>query len=285
MDEIPNLAFCEVDRSAHDVGDKTLAALVQQVVQPVARNINGADLRPEIQRHRVGQARIVDEGLLVLDHYLAAIDNFHEKPRRVVFQGARVDAEAAGIAAADIRMVQHIADPHKYVFVTEQRACDDYVVLVERAQKWVVGHEDIAVLDTLPAVDDGGERIAHRRNVNQTANTRRDQLGIARKQSHIEVVALHYDRRSGNGLDYDALFVIDLPQPVFDDFEGYGVGHGAAPSPIEMLPKSSISALQPGGIQTVVVSRSTIAGPAIAAPGAIVRKSTIAQSTKPVSRR
>ena len=109
------------------------------------------------------------------------------------------------------------------------------------------------------------KRIAHRRNVNQTANARRDQLGIARKQPHIEVVALDHNRRRGNRLDCDALFVIDLPQPMLDDFEGYGVGHGTGPSPIEMLPKSSISALQPCGIHTVVVSRSTL-GPTIAAP-------------------
>ena len=149
VDEIPNLAFCEVDRSAHDVGDKTLAALVQQVVQPVARDIDGADLRPEIQRHRVGCRELLTKACS-FSTTISPRWTIFMKNRGVVFQGTRVDAEAAGIAAADIRMMQHIADPHKCVVVTEQRTCDDYVVLVQRAQKQVVGHEDIAVLDTLP---------------------------------------------------------------------------------------------------------------------------------------
>ena len=121
--------------------------------------------------------------------------------------------------------------------------------------------------------------------MDQAADTRGHQLGAVRKQADVVIVPLDDDRRGLDRLDRNALFVVYLPETVFDDLEGNGVGHDPVPSSIAILPSESIVAVQPGGIQMVVVLRSTTAGPGSAVPEVSVRKSTILASVYPRSRR
>ena len=116
-------------------------------IEPLLGGVDGADLGAQVERHHVGQARIGDEGVFELAHELALVDELEEIARRVLIEIARVDAEAAFVDAADVGMVQHVADPHHDLALVEQRARQHHVVLVQRAEERIVGQENIAVAD------------------------------------------------------------------------------------------------------------------------------------------
>ncbi len=245
----------------HDIPHDVLAALVQQHLQAFRGNIDGANLRAEVQRHRVGQAGVVDEYLFGFLDQFAPIEDLHEKARRIVVEGSRVDAETALVDTTDIGMVQNVGDPHEDPVVSDQWAGDHHVVLMQRPQKRVVEHIGIAGRQGACALDDRRHGIPHGRHVDEGADTGGDKFRIRRKQSDIVIVAFDHDRRGRYGLDGEALLVINLPEPVFDDFKGDGIDHDSVCGTMAILPSMSIVADAPGGSQIVVVSRSMIAGP------------------------
>ena len=132
---------------------------------------------------------------------------------------------------------------------------------MQRTEKRVVQHIGITRLQRVGTFDHRCDRVAHCRDMDERAYAGGDEFGIRRKQPDIVVVAFDHDGRGRYRFDGEALFVVDLPQAVLDDFESDGIDHGAACGMTARLPYGSIVAVAPGGSHIVVVSRSMTAGP------------------------
>ena len=202
------------------------AALGDQGFKPPLGDVDGADLRPEVERHHVRQPRIGDERVLDLGLQPPARDDLQKVARRFLVEIAGADAETAFVDAADIGMVQHVRRPEQNPAVEEQRAGDHEVALVQSAEKGIVGHEDVAVLDLAGEFQNALQRLSHRADMDERAGPGRAQLSIGCEQADIEVVSLDHDRGGGDRLDRNALFVVDLPQAVLDHLEGDRIDDG-----------------------------------------------------------
>ena len=175
--------------------------------------------------------------------------------------------------------MQHVGDPHENAAVAYQRAGDHHIALMQRAEKRIIQHIGVTRLQVVGAPDDGRHGVTHRCHMDKRADPGGDQFRVCGKKPDIVIIAFDHDRRCRDRLDRQALLVVDLPQAVFDDFEGDGIDHDDACGTMAMLPYISIVAVAPGGSQIVVVSRSMTAGPWYTGPDFSVAKSIMSAST------
>ena len=215
-----NCCFGEIEGAAHHRPDSRCAALVEQRREPLLGGVDGADLGAQIERDHVRQARIGDEGVLKFGHHLALVDDFEKIARGILVEIAGIDAEAALVDAADIGMMQDIADPQHDAAVVEQWARQHDIALVQGAEERIVGEENVAGANPTGTLHDRAQRVPDGADMDQGADAGGGDLSVLGEQSDIEVVALNHDRRGGNGADGDALLIVDLPKPMFDHLEG-----------------------------------------------------------------
>ena len=160
----------------------------------------------------------------------AALDYLYRRYRHGLIEYiARVGAETTGRVAADIVLMQSIGDPAEDATCPEYRTSDLYIGLMARAYPGIVGQEHVAFVDT----DFGSEifqrpfnREIHGAGEILDMRAEEHELAVFGQDHGIEVVGDTGKGRTGDLLNGDAVFIVDVPQRVPQDLIGDGIEIG-----------------------------------------------------------